>query len=163
MKFLMVCLGNICRSPLAEGILQFKADKAGLNWKVDSAGTGNWHIDHPPHRLSQKVAQVNGIDICHLRGRQFSARDMLDFDRIYFMDEENYKDAKAMAGDLWQDQKAELLLNELYPGKNKSVPDPYYGGEEGFHDVFEMISRACDIIIDKYSTLEKQDSKTITN
>ena len=150
MKILMVCLGNICRSPLAEGILQYKAQKAGLEWKVDSAGTGNWHIGHPPHRLSQKVALVNGIDICYLKGRQFTGEDMEEFDRIYFMDEENYRDARLMAGELWNDEKAELLLNEIYPGKNSSVPDPYYGGEDGFHEVFELISRACDAIIEKY-------------
>ena len=150
MKILMVCLGNICRSPLAEGILQYKAQKAGLEWEVDSAGTGNWHIGHPPHQLSQKVALVNGIDICHLKGRQFTGEDMIEFDRIYFMDEENYRDARMMAGELWNEKKAELLLNEINPGKNRSVPDPYYGGEDGFHEVFELISRACDAIIEKY-------------
>jgi protein-tyrosine phosphatase len=100
---------------------------------------------------------VNGIDICHLRGRQFSGSDMVEFDRIYFMDEDNYQEAKFMSGELWQEHKAELLLNELYPGKNKSVPDPYYGGEDGYHDVFEMISRACDVIIEKYGNQKNQD------
>jgi protein-tyrosine phosphatase len=146
----MVCLGNICRSPLAEGILQHKANIAGLNWQVDSAGTGNWHIGDPPHRLSQKVALKNGIDISHLRGRQFSGQDMINFDRIYFMDEDNYSDARYIAGNLWLPEKAELLLNEIYPGKNKSVPDPYYGSEDGYHEVFKMISDACDAIVEKY-------------
>jgi protein-tyrosine phosphatase len=150
MKILMVCLGNICRSPLAEGILQHKADKAGLNWTVDSAGTGSWHVGSAPHRLSQKVAGVNGIDICHQRGRQFQPTDMITFDRIYFMDEENYDDARMIAGKLWDPSKADLLLNELYPGEERSVPDPYYGGEDGFHEVFDLISKACDAIIDKH-------------
>jgi len=156
MKVLMVCLGNICRSPLAEGILQHKADEAGLGWKVDSAGTGSWHIGHAPHKLSQKVAGMNGIDICSQKGRQFQPEDMINFDRIYFMDEENYYEAKFMAGILWNAEKAELLLNELYPGENRSVPDPYYGSEDGFHEVFELIAAACDAILTKYP-------KTINN
>lgn len=160
MKFLMVCLGNICRSPLAEGILQHKADLAGLNWSVDSAGTGNWHVGDPPHKLSQKVALLNGVDIRHLRGRQFRGLDMQDFDRIYFMDEDNYKDARYIAGDLWDESKAELLLNEIYPGKNHSVPDPYYGGEEGYHEVYNMIAAACDAIIKKYGGLYERHKHT---
>ena len=150
MKILMVCLGNICRSPLAEGIMQHKADKAGLNWTVDSAGTGNWHVGHAPHKLSQKVASKNGINICNQKGRQFQPSDMEHFDRIYFMDEDNYYDARIIAGPLWDERKADLLLNELFPGEDRSVPDPYYGGEEGFHQVFDLISEACDCIIEKY-------------
>lgn len=150
MKILMVCLGNICRSPLAEGIMQYKADNAGLNWTVDSAGTGNWHVGSAPHRLSQKVAKTNGIDICNQKARQFQPTDMLSFDRIYFMDEENYEDARVIAGKLWDPSKADLLMNTLYPGKYQSVPDPYYGGEDGFHEVFDLISKACDAIIESY-------------
>ena len=150
MKVLMVCLGNICRSPLAEGIMQHKANIAGLNWQVESAGTGGWHIGHAPHNLSQKVAHVNGIDISCQKGRQFQPEDMVNFDRIYFMDEENYYEAQFMAGILWNPEKAELLLNKLFPGENRSVPDPYYGGEEGFHEVFKLISEACDAILKTY-------------
>ncbi|CAN5511528.1 low molecular weight protein-tyrosine-phosphatase [soil metagenome] len=150
MKILMVCLGNICRSPLAEGIMQHKADKAGLNWSVDSAGTGNWHVGDPPHKLSQKVAGKNGIDICSQKGRQFKAADMQEFDRVYFMDEDNYSDARLMAGPLWDDSRADLLLNTLYPGEDRSVPDPYYGGEQGFHEVFDLVASACDAILEKY-------------
>ena len=150
MKVLMVCLGNICRSPLAEGIMQDKANKAGLNWQVDSAGTGNWHVGNAPHKLSQKVAGINGIDICQQKGRQFDATDMNTFDLVFFMDEDNLMDAKQMAGIDWNPAKADLLLNTLYPGENRSVPDPYYGGEEGFHETFALISRACDAIIKKY-------------
>ena len=150
MKVLMVCLGNICRSPLAEGIMQHKADKAGLNWEVDSAGTGNWHVGDPPHRLSQKVAGKNGIDICNQKGRQFRAADMQEFDLVYFMDEDNYKDAQTMAGAFWDESRADLLLNTLYPGEYRSVPDPYYSGEQGFHEVFDLIAAACDAILEKY-------------
>ena len=151
MKILMVCLGNICRSPLAEGILQHKANLAGLDWEVDSAGTANYHVGEMPHRLSQKVAKMNGIDISYQRGRQFAKNDMLLFDKIYVMDEDNYDDVKRMSRELFDATKVDLLLNELYPGKNMSVPDPWYGTEEGYHKVFDMISKACDNIIRKYA------------
>ena len=151
MKFLMVCLGNICRSPLAEGILQHKADALGLGWQVDSAGTSNYHIGEPPHKLSQKVAKLNGIDISAQCCRQFVKEDMQRYDRIYVMDSSNYNDVKRAAGNLWDEHKVELLLNELYPGENRNVPDPWYGEENGYHDVFAMVSKACDNIIKKYS------------
>jgi protein-tyrosine phosphatase len=156
MNILMICHGNICRSPLAEGILQHKAKMAGLNWKVDSAGTSNYHIGNQPHYLSQKVAKMNGIEISVQCARQFKKEDILVYDKIYVMDSENYVDVKRMSRELWNEEKVELLLNELYPEKNINVPDPWYGGEGGYHEVFEMISDACDAIIEKYSTLNIQ-------
>ncbi|HYM94520.1 MAG TPA: low molecular weight protein-tyrosine-phosphatase [Chitinophagaceae bacterium] len=158
MKILMVCLGNICRSPLAEGILQYKSRQAGLEWSVDSAGTGTWHIGEPPHHLSQKVAKINGIDISYQRCRQFNKDDMLNFDLIYVMDEENYSEVKRMSRELWDESKTDLLLNELYPGENRNVPDPYSGTEPDYHEVFKMIDKACAKIIEKYSTLNVQYS-----
>src|SRR5437763_8235423 len=116
MKILMVCLGNICRSPLGEGILQDKADKAGLNWKVDSARTSNYHIGEPPHCLSQKVSKMNGINISQQKCRQFVKEDMLYFDKIYVMDKQVYLDVESMSGELWDASKTDLLMNELYPG-----------------------------------------------
>jgi protein-tyrosine phosphatase len=151
MKILMVCLGNICRSPLAEGILQHKARQAGLQWKVESAGTGTWHIGQPPHHLSQKVSKMNSIDIGEQRCRQFRKEDMLHFDFIYVMDENNYEDVKTMSGELWNKNKAGLLLNELYPGENRGVPDPYNGKESDYHEVFRLIEKACGAIIEKAS------------
>jgi len=151
MKILMVCLGNICRSPLAEGILQHKADKAGLDWQIESAGTAGYHIGEPPHKLSQKVAKLNGIDISSQQCRQFKKEDMLTFDKIYVMDSENYINVKHISRALWNENKVDLLLNELYPGRNMSVPDPWYGMEDGYHKVYKMISDACDAIIEKYS------------
>ncbi len=148
----MVCLGNICRSPLAEGILQHKADKANLGWKVDSAGTGNYHIGEPAHRLSQKVAKLNGIDISHERCRQFKKEDMLGSDRVYVMDRDNYADVKRMSGHLWDEGKTGLILNELYPGEDREVPDPWYGTEIDFHEVFDMLDAACEKIMEKYKT-----------
>jgi protein-tyrosine phosphatase len=149
MKILMVCLGNICRSPLAEGILQYKALKAGLAWNIESAGTGSWHIGQPPHPLSQKVALAKGIDISHQRCRQFRKEDMLDYDLIYVMDKENYRDVKNISRDLWNKNKVDLLLNELYKGENRGVPDPYLGIEPDYDEVFSLIEKACDSIIKK--------------
>lgn len=149
MKILMVCLGNICRSPLAEGILQHKANAAGLNWQVDSAGTAGYHVGNPPHHLSQKVAKHNGIDISHQQCKQFVQEDMLNYDRIYVMDSSNYNDVKKISGHLWNEQKVGLLLNELYKGENRNVPDPWYGEEDGYHKVFDMIDRACEKIVNR--------------
>lgn len=148
----MVCLGNICRSPLAEGILQHKANQNGLRWYVDSAGTGNWHVGEAPHHLSQKVAKLNGVDISQQCCRQFQKEDMLRFDRIYVMDDNNYEDVKAMSEELWDETKTDLLLNELYSNENLSVPDPYSGTETDFHRVFKLIEEACEKIIEKYLT-----------
>lgn len=159
MKILMVCLGNICRSPLAEGILEEKAKKAGLNWTVESAGTDSYHEGGPPHTLSQKVARTNGIDISKQVCRQFRKEDMLHFDRIYVMDKEVLADVKRMSGELWDGRKTQLLMDEVYPGENVEVPDPWFGGEDGYHLVFRMISEACDAIIKKIKT-RKPESKT---
>ena len=155
----MICLGNICRSPLAEGILQHKAEENGLRWYVDSAGTGNWHIGEAPHHLSQKVAKSNGIDISQQCCRQFQKEDMLRFDRIYVMDEDNYEDVKRMSQELWDEEKTDLLLNELFTGENLSVPDPYSGTEADFLRVFQMIDDACEKIIEKYSTTNTHYSR----
>jgi protein-tyrosine phosphatase len=144
----MVCLGNICRSPLAEGILTHRAQCAGLAWHVDSAGTGNWHKGEPPHRLSQLVAARHGIDISGQKARQFSAGDLQRFDRIYFMDEDNLADGRRMAGALWQTQKTSLLLSVLPNAALTNVPDPYHGTEVEFEAVFQMIDSACMAIVE---------------
>ena len=151
MRVLMVCLGNICRSPLAEGILQQQANRAGLDLKVESAGTAGYHTGEPPHHLSQKVAHMNGFDIGTHRGRQFSKDDMDVYDRIYVMDSANYNDVRRLAGEKWDPARVDLLLNELYPGQNRAVPDPWYGEEDGYHAVYDMVDKACRNIIKKYS------------
>ena len=148
----MVCLGNICRSPLAEGILEHKVKQAGLNWKIDSAGTNGYHIGEAPHRLSQKVAKLNGIDICNQKARQFVKEDFNRFDKIYALADDVLDEIKWIAKEKFDPSKADLLLNELYPGKNRSVPDPWYGPEPGYHEAYEIIEAACDAIIKKYST-----------
>ena len=124
MKILMVCLGNICRSPLAEGILQNKAFKAGLNWNVESAGTNSYHIGDAPHHLSQKVAKLNGIDICDQRARRFVAEDFEVYDKIYALAGDVLDDIRRIAKNKFDSTKADLLMNELYPGKDMDVPDP---------------------------------------
>lgn len=152
MKILMVCLGNICRSPLAEGILQHKAFEAGLNWSVESAGTNSYHTGEAPHPLSQKVARLNGIDICNQRARRFVAEDFEIYDRIYALAGDVLDDIRRIARKKFDPAKVDLLMNELYPGKDLDVPDPWYGTEPGYHDVYKMISEVCDAIIENYSS-----------
>jgi protein-tyrosine phosphatase len=156
MKILIVCLGNICRSPLGEGILQHKSDQYGLGWEVDSAGTGDWHVGAPPHKLSQKVALQNGVDITRQRGRQFVKEDLLRFDRIYFMDRNNRTAARQIAGQWWDESKCSLLLEELYPGEYQNVPDPYGHPEREFEMVYQMIDAACDAIVKRYGEVKSK-------
>jgi protein-tyrosine phosphatase len=158
MKILMVCLGNICRSPLAEGILRDKIQKAGLDWEVDSAGTSHYITGDPPHKLSQKIAKEKGIDICSQQCRQFVKQDVERFDKIYVMDEANYADVKRIAGEKWNEDKVDLLLNEAFPLENRSIPDPYHGVETDYHSVYEMIDKACDNIIKKAIELNEVTS-----
>lgn len=154
MKILMVCLGNICRSPLAEGILKHKVRKAGLDWMVESAGTNGYHIGEPPHRLSQKVARLNGIDICEQRARQFMKEDFDRYDKIYAMADDVVDEMRWIAGPQFNSEKVDLFLNELYPGQNRSVPDPWYGTEPGYHDVYKLIDETCEKIISKYANVK---------
>lgn len=144
MKILMVCLGNICRSPLAEGILKSKVDPSTVT--VDSAGTSNYHIGSAPDPRSVAIARINQIDITQQRGRQFSVSDFDEFDKIYAMDNSNYRDLLLKARNQADQNKIELILNTIYPGLDKDVPDPYYGGKDGFKNVFEMLDKACDEI-----------------
>ncbi len=147
MKILMVCLGNICRSPLAEGILRHKIEREGLNWTVGSAGTNGLHDDEPPHRLSQKVAGLNGISICDQRSRRFKADDILIYDRIFAMAGDVIDEMKWIAGKKYDPSKVDLLMNLIHPGKNYDVPDPWYGGEAGYHEVYRMIDQACEKLV----------------
>jgi len=157
----MVCLGNICRSPLAEGILQDKAWKAGLNWSVDSAGTNGYHNGEPPHRLSQKVARMHGIDISRQRSRRITAADFYQYDRIYAMAQDVIDDMRRIARKDFDDRKVSLLLNELHPGRNLDIPDPWYGGEDGYHEVFAMMDRACDALVKKIKSGEMKMSSQV--
>lgn len=152
-KILMVCLGNICRSPLAEGILASKLPKD--QFIVDSAGTGSWHIGRQPDSRSIEVAKKYQLDISLQKARQFSAKDFEDFDFIYAMDNSNYRDILDLASNQEQKNKVQLILNELLPDENAEVPDPYYGVANGFEVVYKMLNEACDIIAKKL--IEKEN------
>lgn len=146
MKILMVCLGNICRSPLAEGILKHKIKEAGLDWEVESAGTGSWHIGEAPDPRSQKIAKINGIDISKQKAQKFIPEHFNQFDRIYVMDSSNFRDVLQLAKTESHKNKVELIMNLVDPGKNTAVPDPYYD-DKLYLTVYEMLDKACEMII----------------
>ena len=146
-KIVMVCLGNICRSPLAEGILASKLPKK--KFIVDSAGTGSWHIGHSPDERSILTAKKNKLDISNQKGRQFTSSDFDEFDYIFVMDNSNYLDVIELAKNEEQKQKVELILNTLFPGENVDVPDPYYGLQNGFDSVYKMLDEACEVVAEK--------------
>jgi protein-tyrosine phosphatase len=142
MKVLMVCLGNICRSPLAEGILQHKIEMHNLaGWEVSSAGIGGWHAGDSPDKRSVRVALENGIDISGQRARVFENRDFADYDLILAMDSENYAALLSRASSVADREKVQLIMNFSRPDMNTAVPDPYYDGR--FQLVFEMLEEAC--------------------
>jgi protein-tyrosine phosphatase len=136
----MVCLGNICRSPLAEGIMQDLSDKNNLGWEIDSAGTGNWHVGQGPDRRSTRIALERGVPISHQVCRQFRQSDFEEFDHIYVMDKNNLSDVVAMAPNKQAADKVKLLLGD------KEVPDPYYDDAQ-FAPVFDLIEDGCKKIV----------------
>ena len=146
-KILIVCLGNICCSPLAEGILQSKVNKELVF--VDSAGTAAYHLGNLPDERSIAVAKQYGIDISNQQARKFTEKDFLNFDVIYAMDKSNYQNIISLATRDEDVDKVKMILNESQPDKNYSVPDPYYGGKNGFEEVYKMLNQACDSIIYK--------------
>ena len=145
MKILMVCLGNICRSPLAEGILANKTKQ--LDVEVDSAGTAAYHVCELPDKRSIEIADKYNINLRNQRARQFSRADFDEFDIIYAMDTNNVAHLISLTETDNERKKIRLILNEINPGACESVPDPYYGGENGFQNVYNMLNEACDKII----------------
>lgn len=143
-RILMVCLGNICRSPLAEGILKSKINRKTVF--VDSAGTGAWHSGSLPDQRSIAIAKKYGIDLTDQCARVFLPEDFDRFDHIYVMDQSNYKNVCRLAPDEKAIEKVQLILNEIHPDKNMEVPDPYYGGDQGFENVYQMLDEACEKI-----------------
>ncbi len=140
-------MGNICRSPLAEGILQSKL--SADFFEIDSAGTAGYHVGELPDKRSIAVARKYGIDITNQRSRKFVVSDFKEFDLIFAMDESNYDNIISMIDDSNDIPKVKLILNELYPSENRNVPDPYYGGDQGFENVYKMLDEACENIASK--------------
>lgn len=149
LKIMMVCLGNICRSPLAHGILQDKIEKLKLPWVVDSCGTSGWHVGEQPDSRSIEIAHQNNISIANQRSQHFSKAMFQEYDHILVMDSNNHKDVIKLAANDAEKQKVELLMNYAFPNQNKQVPDPYYHG--GFDHVFQMIEKAVDGFINTHT------------
>lgn len=150
MKILMVCLGNICRSPLADGLLRKKIKEQNLNAEVDSAGTGGWHVGEAPDQRMQETAKKNHLDISMLRGMQFHQDHFDQFDKIYVMDQSNRENVLKLARNQQDKEKVEMILNEITPLSDAEVPDPYFGGDAGFRHVYELLDQATDKIIEKH-------------
>ena len=153
-KVLMVCLGNICRSPLAQGILEKKSKESNINIQVDSAGTGGWHVGSSPDLRSINVAKKYNIDISHQKSRKFSTYDFKEFDKIYVMDTSNYRDLIRLCSNEKECNKIELILKNIDPENNLSVPDPYYGEKDGFENIYSILEKACPKIINEIEVNE---------
>ena len=148
MKILMVCLGNICRSPLAEGILRKKT--RNTNIIVDSAGTAGYHVGKAPDKRSIEIAAKHNISLKNQKARQFKQIDFKSFNIIYAMDKNNYNHLISLAENTEDRQKINMILNEINPGLYESVPDPYYAGNDGFQKVYNMLDKACEKIANKF-------------
>lgn len=148
MKVLMVCLGNICRSPMADGLLKRKAKEQNLNIIVDSAGTANYHINKAPDERMIQIGAKNLTPIDGLRARQFKKVDFEEFDRIYVMDRNNFTQVLELADGEAQRKKVKYLLSHLFPNQDKEVPDPYYGNMSDFQAVYNLLDQAIDALVD---------------
>lgn len=146
-KIVFVCLGNICRSAMAQGILEAKAKEEGIKLFVDSAGTSDYHIGNAPDERMQAKALEYDIDISNQQARQFVYEDFEKFDYIFAMDRSNYNNVLSLAKTDTEKNKVSLFLNCSYPNENRNVPDPYYGGEAGFEEVYQLLDNACDVFI----------------
>lgn len=155
MKILFVCLGNICRSPLAEGILKHKLKINGLSCEVDSAGFEDFHVGGGADQRSIEIAKINNIDITDHIARRFHPDDFDAYDRIYVMDSVNYADVISAARTKADIRKVDYVMNTTEPGTNRPVPDPYYGGQDGFRKVYKMLDQACDAIIQEIQENKK--------
>lgn len=149
MKILMVCLGNICRSPLAEGILKEKLKRHGLDWHVDSAGTGAYHVGELPDPRSIATARKNGIDITDQRARQIKAQDLHEFDLILTMDQSNQRKVLRLAPNSDLHKKVVPILNYVEEEALKDVPDPYWD-DDGFDYVFQLLDSATDALLETF-------------
>ena len=146
---LMVCLGNICRSPLAEGLFRHHVVQRGRckAYRIDSCGTGGWHVGEPPHQGSISIAKTHGIDITNQRSRQVRANELSEWDWIIAMDSSNTKNRLRMGAD---PARTRLLLSFIPPGQDRNVPDPYYEG--GFDAVYDLVDAGCRHLLDFLET-----------
>jgi protein-tyrosine phosphatase len=152
MKVLFVCLGNICRSPLAMGILRDKAREQGVEIEVGSAGFEDYHVGEGADPRSRQIASKHGIDISDHIARQFRISDFDYYDRIYVMDSTNHQDVMSVARNGPDEEKVDYILNLVHPGRNLPVPDPYYGGKDGFENIFRLLDQACDRLLSKITS-----------
>jgi protein-tyrosine phosphatase len=159
MRILMVCLGNICRSPLAEAILLHRSRAAGLDWEVDSAGTNGYHVGETPHPLSQKVARMHGLDISKQRARKFIGDDFQGFDHIYAMAGDVLHEMRLIAGKKYDPARTSLLMHEVDPDKDVDVPDPWSGPESEYHEAYRLMDQACEKIVKRYGQQQSANAK----
>jgi len=155
-RVLFVCLGNICRSPVAEAVFRDVVRRRGLGhaFEIDSSGTGSWHVGHPPDSRMRATAERHGINMDGMRARQFTAGDHSDFDHIFAMDKDNLQDILALDPGAPQRDGSRYrvrLFREADPEpEDFQVPDPYYGGDAGFERVFEMVLRTSEVLVDRF-------------
>ncbi|MCE2790024.1 MAG: low molecular weight phosphotyrosine protein phosphatase [Saprospiraceae bacterium] len=153
MKILMVCLGNICRSPMAHGILEKKIQEKGLDWFVDSAGTSGWHDGEGPDTRAVAACARKRVDISHQISRKITPSDLETFDVILAMDASNYQDVLKICQRPKHKEKVNLFLNYRYPNMNMTVPDPYYDGK--FDEVFELLDSSMEALVNHFEKTEK--------
>lgn len=145
----MVCLGNICRSPLADGLLREKVKQLNLDVIVDSAGTSNHHVGQAPDSRMRSTSRLMGVNIDDLHARQFTKSDFKNFDLIFVMDKSNYANVISLTNSVEEKSKVHLILNELHPNQDLEVPDPYFGGNQGFKEVYNLLDEATNALIEK--------------
>jgi protein-tyrosine phosphatase len=159
MKILFVCLGNICRSPLAEGIMKDKIYRFGLDAEIDSAGFESFHVGDGADPRSSETARRHGISLDSHVARKFTTKDFDTYDRIFVMDRYNHQDVMRLARNENDRIKVDYILNLTYPGENREVPDPYYGGRDGFERTFGMLDSACHILLEEIKKDQKNAYK----
>lgn len=158
MRILMVCLGNICRSPIAEGVMQQLSIEAGLDWEISSAGTNGYHTGEAPHKYSQKICKGYGYDISRQRAARFKASDFDAYDCIYVMADDVYRDVQKLARNPADMQKVVFFLEALHPGERREVPDPWYGNEDGYEPVYQLIKEGAQAILTKHNLITYKEN-----
>ncbi len=156
MKILFVCLGNICRSPMAEGVMKNLIQKHNLDWEVESAGTERYHVGECPDKRAQRTAAKFGLDISKQVAKQISSKDFERFDLIYALATNVMDEILSLKGSSAYQNKIKLFMDELFPGEYRDVPDPWYGDEAGFDPVYKFIQQGCEKIIKRHMSIAPQ-------